>query len=158
MKITKTIEDMRFKQKLSFIKIGEILNVHESTVRFSFNKKFGKEDSKITKGKGNVRIKNNVIGIKRNDIKIKHDPYLKITNLIDNFIKNMKKGYLYEESEVKKACRVNNSNVEYWESVINMKEYIQYQGVTEKNVILFGLKSELKWASSNDGITGFRKK
>ncbi len=154
MKITKEMEDMRYVKNMSFYKIGEILGKHESTIRYSFNKKFGKTSkSKIEQ----PTKQGQPVGIERKEIKIKHDPYSKMIMLFNTFIDNMKKGFLYEENEIKKACKVGK-NIDSWNDITDISKYIKYQGFTEKGIRLWGLEFDQIWAESNHGIMGYRRR
>ena len=94
-------------------------------------------------------------GMTRDRARLRHDVPARLCSELDSYIEAMDNELLYEEAEVKRACRVSTAELEYWESITGEPGYAQHCGYTEAGVRLWGTLDSIQWASDN--ITGFRK-
>jgi len=94
-------------------------------------------------------------GMSRDEARQAYDIPHRLSTALDEFLKSMTPGYLYEENEVKRACKVSNNEAEYWNSITAMHAHRPFYGFTETGARLWGTKADIEWAAGTDGITGF---
>ena len=119
---------------------------------------FGPEQITLPRGrkKDHIRGSDNVPrGITRGEAQASFDIPFKISSALDGFINLMQEGMLYEDSEVRRACKISKLEEGYWEEITQEHGYAQHTGLTESNKRLWGTLEDIDWALDN--ITGFRK-
>lgn len=94
-------------------------------------------------------------GLSRAEARNAYDVPCRLTTALDAFIQGMEKGMLYEEAEVRRACKVSQKEQDYWQEITSLSQYAQYYGYTENGTRLWGTPSDIEWAASTEGITGF---
>lgn len=94
-------------------------------------------------------------GLSREEVRAAYDVPHRLSTALDSFIEGMTPGYFYEENEVKRACKVSNNEIEYWNSITAMPERRHFYGYTETGARLWATKDDIEWAAGPEGITGF---
>jgi hypothetical protein len=94
-------------------------------------------------------------GISREQAREMHDIPHKIVKALDKFISEMQPERFYEESEVKRICRISNADKDYWEEITSEHRFAQHTGFTEAGMRLWGTLEDIHWGLEN--ITGFRR-
>lgn len=98
--------------------------------------------------------KSGMIGLSRNQALLKHDIPAKLEHELNACIDSMEPGMLYEDPQVRKACKVSNKELEYWTETV-MPAFAQYHGTTELDEVLWGTEADMEWAERE--MTGFRR-
>ena len=95
-------------------------------------------------------------GMTRAQAQGRYDTPLRISQALQGILDNLPQEGFLEDNEVRRACRVGRDDEAYWTSLTAERQFAAYSGYTETNVRLWGRRSEVEWAASTDGITGFR--